>query len=70
MNYFAISASNRFHHDFTRAGTLSIVFKAKYCEVLKVKSPDKYTGVKKQLWEKQCVVFAEKPFGSPKTVIR
>jgi hypothetical protein len=48
---------------------LSKVFRAKYCEKLKEKSPDNYTRVKKQLWEKQWVVFAKKPFGSPKSVV-
>jgi len=48
---------------------LSKVFRAKYCEGLKQKSPDNYTKVKKQLWEKQWVVFAKKPFGSPKSVV-
>jgi hypothetical protein len=48
---------------------LSTVFRAKYCEKLKERSPDNYTRVKKQLWEKQWVVFAKKPFGSPKTVV-
>ena len=48
---------------------LSKVFRSKYCEGLKQKSPDNYTKVKKQLWEKQWVVFAKKPFGNPKSVV-
>jgi hypothetical protein len=32
-------------------------FRAKYCEALQAKSPDNYTRVKKQLWEKQWVVL-------------
>jgi acyl carrier protein phosphodiesterase len=32
------------------------------------KSPDNYTRVKKQLWEKQWVVLPKKP-GSPKSVV-
>ena len=48
---------------------LSKVFRAKYCEKLKERSPDNYTRVKKQLWEKQWVVFAKKPFGCPKSVV-
>lgn len=48
---------------------LSKVFRAKYCEKLKERSPDNYTKVKKQLWEKQWIVFAKKPFGSPKSVV-
>jgi hypothetical protein len=48
---------------------LSKVFRAKYCQKLKAKDPDNYTKVKKQLWEKQWVVFAKKPFGNPKSVV-
>jgi hypothetical protein len=48
---------------------LSKVFRAKYCAALQAKSSDNYTRVKKQLWEKQWVVFAKKPFGSPKSVV-
>ena len=48
---------------------LSKVFRAKYCEKLKARSPENYTRVKKQLWEKQWVVFAKKPFGSPTSVV-
>jgi hypothetical protein len=48
---------------------LSKVFRAKYCEGLKQKSPDNYTKVKKQLWEKQWVVFAKKPFGNANCVV-
>lgn len=48
---------------------LSKVFRAKYCEKLKDKSPDNYTSVKKQLWEKQWVVFAKKPFGNAHSVV-
>ncbi|MEZ7499834.1 IS91 family transposase [Flavobacterium sp. Arc3] len=48
---------------------LSKVFRAKYCAALQAKSPDNYTRVKKQLWEKQWVFFAKKPFGSPKSVV-
>jgi hypothetical protein len=47
----------------------SFFSKAKYCEKLKERSPENYTKVKKQLWEKQWVVFAKKPFGSPKSVV-
>ena len=48
---------------------LSKVFRAKYCEKLKEKSPDNYTKVKKELWDKNWVVFAKKPFGNPKSVV-
>lgn len=48
---------------------LSKVFRAKYCENLKEKSPDNYTKVKKLLWEKNWVVFAKKPFGNANSVV-
>jgi hypothetical protein len=48
---------------------LSKVFRAKYCERLKEKSPRDYAKVQKQLWEKQWVVFAKKPFGNAKSVV-
>lgn len=48
---------------------LSKVFRAKYCENLKARNLDQYTKVKKQLWEKQWVVFAKKPFGNSNSVV-
>ncbi len=48
---------------------LSKVFKAKYCEKLKAKEPIKYEQIRQELWRKPWVVFAKKPFGSPKTVV-
>jgi hypothetical protein len=48
---------------------LSRVFRAKYCEKLKEKSPLDYAKVQKQLWEKQWVVFAKKPFGNAHSVV-
>jgi Putative transposase/Transposase zinc-binding domain len=48
---------------------LSKVFKAKYCEKLKSKSPIQYEQIRQALWQKQWVVFAKKPFGSPKSVV-
>ena len=48
---------------------LSKVFRAKYCEKLKAKSLIQYEQIRKNLWKKDWVVFAKKPFGSPKSVV-
>jgi hypothetical protein len=48
---------------------LSKVFRAKYCEKIKAKAPVEYEKIRQQLWEKQWVVFAKKPFGNPKSVV-
>lgn len=48
---------------------LSKVFRAKYCQKLKDKSPQQYAQIRQKLWEKTWVVFAKKPFGSPKSVV-
>jgi hypothetical protein len=48
---------------------LSKVFRAKYCAKLKAKSPIQYEQIRKELWRKPWVVFAKKPFGSPKSVV-
>jgi hypothetical protein len=48
---------------------LSTVFRAKYCEKLKAKEPIKYEQIRQGLWQKDWVVFAKKPFGSPKSVV-
>jgi hypothetical protein len=48
---------------------LSKVFRAKYCVKLKAKSPIQYEQIRKELWRKPWVVFAKKPFGSPKSVV-
>ncbi len=48
---------------------LSKVFRAKFCEKLKTKEPIKYEQIRQELWEKRWVVFAKKPFGSPKSVV-
>ena len=48
---------------------LSKVFRAKFCEKLKAKSPVKYEQIRQDLWKKPWVVFAKKPFGSPKSVV-
>jgi hypothetical protein len=48
---------------------LSKVFRAKYCQKLKAKEPIKYEQIRQDLWLKPWVVFAKKPFGSPKSVV-
>ena len=48
---------------------LSKVFRAKYCVKLKAKEPIKYEQIRQELWRKPWVIFAKKPFGSPKSVV-
>jgi hypothetical protein len=48
---------------------LSKVFRAKYCQKLKEKEPVKYEQIRQELWQKPWVVFAKRPFGSPKSVV-
>lgn len=48
---------------------LSKVFRAKYCQSIKAKSPIEYEKIRKLLWEKNWVVFAKKPFGNSKAVV-
>lgn len=48
---------------------LSKVFRAKYCEQLKEQAPEQYAKLRAKLWEKNWVVYAKKPFGSPKAVV-
>ena len=48
---------------------LSKVFRAKYCAKLKAKEPVKYEQIRQELWQKPWVIFAKKPFGSPKSVV-
>ena len=56
---------------------LSKVFRAKFCEKLKANLKDKfnenqeneYEKIRQSLWEKPWVVYAKKPFGSPKSVL-
>jgi hypothetical protein len=52
-----------------RVKALSKVFRAKYCENLKVKKPIGYEQIRQELWQKPWVVFAKRPFGSPKSVV-
>ena len=48
---------------------LSKVFRAKYCEKIKIKDLEQYQKIRTKLWDKQWVVFAKRPFGSPKSVV-
>lgn len=48
---------------------LSKVFRAKYCEKLKSKSAILYEQVRQELWKKDWVVFAKKPFGNAQSVV-
>lgn len=48
---------------------LSKVFRAKYCAKLKEKEPIQYEQIRRYLWLKPWVVFAKRPFGSPKSVV-
>ena len=48
---------------------LSKVFRAKYCEKLKNKLPIQYEQIRQELWRKEWVVFAKKPFGSQKSFV-
>ena len=48
---------------------MSKVFRAQYCEKLKSKEPIQYEQIRQELWQKSWVVFAKRPFGSPKSVV-
>jgi hypothetical protein len=48
---------------------LAKVFRAKFCEKLKENDPVQYHQIKQELWQKNWVVYAKKPFGSPKSVV-
>jgi hypothetical protein len=48
---------------------LSKVFRAKFCEKLKDKNLKNIRKIRQSLWEKPWVVYAKKPFGSPKSVV-
>lgn len=48
---------------------LSKVFRAKFCERLKRKDAIQYQQIRQKLWSKPWVVFAKRPFGSPKSVV-
>ncbi len=42
---------------------------SKNCEKLKGKNPIGYEQIRQRLWQKPWVVFAKRPFGSPKAVV-
>lgn len=48
---------------------LSKVFRAKFCEKLNQKDKIQYQKIREELWKKDWVVFAKRPFGSPKSVV-
>ena len=48
---------------------LSKVFRAKFCAALKERHYEQYLKIQQQLWEKQWVVFAKKPFGNAHSVV-
>ncbi len=48
---------------------LSKVFRAKFCDRLKRKNAIQYQQIQQKLWSKPWVVFAKRPFGSPKSVV-
>jgi hypothetical protein len=48
---------------------MSKVFRAKYCEKLKSKSAILYEQIRQELWKKDWVVFAKKPFGNAQSVV-
>lgn len=48
---------------------LSKVFRAKFCEKLKQKDLVQYEQIRQKLWGKPWVVFAKRPFGSPRSVV-
>jgi hypothetical protein len=48
---------------------LSKVFRAKYCALLKAKAAEQYAAQREALWAKAWVVYAKRPFGSPKAVV-
>jgi hypothetical protein len=48
---------------------LSKVFRAKYCEKFAQQDVERYADMRRDLWEKPWVVYAKRPFGSPKSVV-
>ncbi len=48
---------------------LSKVFRAKYCAKLKKADLLQYQNIREELWEKDWVVFAKRPFGSAHAVV-
>lgn len=48
---------------------LSKVFRAKYCAKLKRENASQYQNIREELWQKNWVVFAKRPFGSAHAVV-
>jgi hypothetical protein len=48
---------------------LSKVFRAKFCDKLKKENAFQYQNIREELWQKNWVVFAKRPFGSPNAVV-
>lgn len=48
---------------------LSKVFRAKYCDLLQAQLPEQFRPIREQLWKQPWVVYAKRPFGSPKSVV-
>ncbi len=48
---------------------LSKVFRAKFCAQLKTLDAIQYQAIREELWKQNWVVFAKRPFGSPKSVV-
>ena len=48
---------------------MSKVFRAKFCQKLKVNCAEDYEKIREKLWSKNWVVYAKRPFGGPKQVI-
>lgn len=65
-NFKAIRSDGKFLYSVK---ALSKVFRGKYCEKLKSKLPQEYENIRQALWQKPWVVYAKRPFGSPKLVV-
>jgi hypothetical protein len=61
-----ISAEGKF---LFHVKALTKVFRAKFCEKLQQQDAVQYQKIRAELWEKPWVVFAKRPFGSPKSVV-
>jgi hypothetical protein len=48
---------------------LSKVFRGKYCSLLQNRLPSEYNKIRNDLWKKDWVVYAKRPFGSAQSVV-
>jgi hypothetical protein len=48
---------------------LSKVFRGKYCAIIQKQLPEEYQKNRTQLWQKDWVVYAKRPFGNAKSVV-